>query len=309
MASENMSTSRKPRISIDGPSSSQTSSVAPSPTHRPSPQTWRAPEQATSQNFSLANIQSEQLAAASTSKLQSLLSRQATPFTPSFSPPVPVASTSTSPSPRAHVITPVRMPQRNGSGTPASTGSRTPRSNNATFAGGDVPWTNYIVAPPAPSPPTPSFPSSFPDASAASPKLGSPAARSFLSIQSQQSAEILAIKTIKAPRSFTSVIAAEKAAAEAVALELAERNEEIEFAKWWDEEAARVADEMNSFRRSEAALNEAAAAGAGRGRGSKKKRGGGTGRGGAASGQTAGQAGGESTRGGARGGRGRGRGA
>lgn len=114
-----------------------------------------------------------------------------------------------------------------------------------------MPWTNYTIAPPSPTPdPFTAF------ATSVSPPT-------FASIQQAQRAEVAAIKEVKAPRSFQEVMAAE--AAEEVA-----RAEAVEFERWWAAEAARVqAESLRGATPPRGGAKRGAPRGKGRGRGAR----------------------------------------
>lgn len=207
----------------------------------------------------------------------SIQSQQATPARPATAPPTPRSSelrrpsipTSSSPvSPpvlhrdkSSHIITPVRQ----------AVGSRSSSSSvrKGGFGAADVPWTNYTA------PPSPSLPPSFSHSSPPSllsllPQQNQPQQQqeqyhassspppiSFASIQSEQHAAILSIQQTKAPRSFQSVIAQEAAESARRADLRAQRNEEEEFAKWWELESERVRKEGERDREAIARMDQA----------------------------------------------------
>lgn len=92
---------------------------------------------------------------------------------------------------------------------------------------------------------------------------------SFAAIQSEQIAQVEAVKDHKAPRSFAEVMAQEQADARR---KEEEDREAKEFAKWFEEESKRVQAE-------EAALRSAVASGSGGVKGKKGSRGGAAGAG------------------------------
>lgn len=243
---------RNTSVSKGSPSLSASSSP-----WRPSTPSWQP---AGTTRTSLADIQSQQSAFVAPFLPAPIPTRQPVRNYPSSSPisASPSASSFARPSASssahgAGVITPSRMP---------SISNRTPSGSRPSgFRAADVPWTNYTVAP-APPPlddPFEFFSTSPPAASA-----------SFASIQSQQKAEVEAIKETKAPRSFAEVMAQE-------ALDALNRAEEIEFEKWWEAESKKMAaGDATSFAQS-VATPESSGRGRGRG-GSSKKAGGGSGK-------------------------------
>lgn len=215
---------------------------------------------------SLASIQSEQAVAtprrpsiphSSASTPPTLASTRPGPSSPSPSPAVRPADPTVAAGP---VYTPSRLVSRS-----SSSAQRLPKTS---FGGSDQPWQNFdrITTTPAPVVPSPS--SSFDP-------FAPPPRSSFASIQSEQIAQVAAVKDHKAPRSFAEVMAAEQA--EARRREEEDR-EAREFAKWFEEESKRVQAE-------EAAVRAAVTGGSGGGKkGSKGGKGGGGG-GGASSGR------------------------
>jgi len=93
-----------------------------------------------------------------------------------------------------------------------------------------------------------------------------PPMSSFAAIQSEQIAQVEAVKDHKAPRSFAEVMAQEQADARR---REEEDKEAKEFAKWFEEESKRVQAE-------ESALRSAVASGSGGSKGKKGARGGAT---------------------------------
>ncbi|KAI5481874.1 BTB domain and ankyrin repeat containing protein [Pseudohyphozyma bogoriensis] len=134
--------------------------------------------------------------------------------------PAPPAGPPSNPSSAigAAVIVPTRQGNR------AASGSRP----KASFGAADIPWTNYSAAPT----PAPAF-----DAFSASPST--PPLASFASIQSQQRAEVEAVRENKAPRSFADVMAQEREDAQRKA-------EEEDFERWWAQESERVRRESEA---------------------------------------------------------------
>mgnify|MGYP001578745919 FL=1 len=279
---------RRPRTSpsvqrLDPRPSSSPPPTSTPPSWRPTAANWRPAENT---RTSLASIQSEQATLAARAARDDPLRSLPRPI-PTFSPAPPTPTRLSNPASAAGspVITPTRS-----IGTRNVSGSRPPK---ASFGAADVPWTNYNLAPSSPVlDPFTTYASSSPSTSAPS--------FSFASIQSQQRAEVDAIKETKAPRSFAEVMAQE--AADAVA-----KAEEEEFARWWEAETRRVAAENTAIGAAAVEAGKKGAKAQG-GRGGKAKRGGGASRGGAqASGSSSPARGGSSSPGrGGRGGSGRG---
>ncbi|GJN90353.1 hypothetical protein Rhopal_003364-T1 [Rhodotorula paludigena] len=212
---------------------------------------WRpvAPQRASS----LASIQSEQKAA-STPPVPRRLSVQptASPSSPSIrSPPAQQSPSRATPPSSGHaspalrpdstaalgpVITPTRLPS---SSAKSGSGTRTPR---AVFGGSDTPWQNFermagSTASPVAGPSSFAAASPSPISPPADPFARPPPAGSFAAIQSEQIAQLAAVKNHQAPRSFADVMAQEQADAARREQEL---REEKEFLSWFEEESRRV---------------------------------------------------------------------
>lgn len=182
---------------------------------------------------SLAEIQSEQSARAARAEPPRPITRH---------PSAPAATTLSSPlarPPPTPTVAPVYTPTRLAPPT-----TRTPSGSRPTAKGGfgaaDVPWTNYTFAPASPPPAHDPFlaTSSTPPPPALAASCSS--SSSFSAIQSQQKAEVAAIKEVKAPRSFAEVMAREREEARRREEEVRRVEEEVEFARWFEEESRRV---------------------------------------------------------------------
>lgn len=258
MAKESNSQKRSPIPSTSSapitPRSSNIVNLSPSPSS--SAPSWRPNVPST--RASLADIQAQQL---SQPKPQSFTSAPRQPIS-SQSQRSTSNTLATSPSPSASsfsrpqnsnsgvgvaVITPVRLvPNRNVS-NPSSL------SNYRYNKSADIPWTNYNIAPTVASSPPPPILDPFNAFSITPP--------TFASIQSQQIAELNAVKEVRAPRSFAEVMAQE-AAEELV------KAEELAFEAWFAAESKRVAAEASKQTNSNSGGNKSVGNGSG-GRGGK----------------------------------------
>ncbi|GAA5880086.1 hypothetical protein JCM3774_003304 [Rhodotorula dairenensis] len=136
----------------------------------------------------------------------------------------------------AAAVGPVYTPTRLPSGSKSTTsGSRQPKSS---FGGSDLPWQNFdrIAAPAPAAPPIASSSSASFD-----PFASPPAASSFMAIQSEQIAQLAAVKSHQAPRSFADVMAQEQADARRREQEL---KEEREFLIWFEQESKKFQGEQ-----------------------------------------------------------------
>lgn len=230
MAKEQAASTPQPRPKLAPLTDNRTPPAsAPSVPLSTSATSWRP---LSASKTSLASIQSEQ------SVRTPVSSRAPQPLPRQASAPAVVASPSASrPMASGSTYTPTRMPSGSASGSATRS---TPKGG---FGAADIPWTNYTFAPPssAPASVSPAAVDPFLPSSASSPR-----ARSFAAIQSQQRAEVAAIKEVKAPRSFAEVMAREQE--EARQREEDERRavEEAEFAKWFEAEARRVQGMMQA---------------------------------------------------------------
>ncbi|GAA6019125.1 hypothetical protein JCM11491_002856 [Sporobolomyces phaffii] len=237
MASESSTSKKSPASRAPLSSPSTISSAFASGLPGPAAANWRPVPVARSS--SLASIQSEQ--ASSTPRRPSI------PHNSASTPPAPTNARPVRPSPIASTSSPVARPADPAAASgPVYTPSRlTPRSSSASqrtpktsFGGSDAPWQNYDRITTAPAPVIPSPSSSFDP-------FAPPPSFSFAAIQSEQIAQVAAVKDHKAPRSFAEVMAQEQADARR---RDEEDREAKEFAKWFEEESKRVQAEEAAVR-------------------------------------------------------------
>ncbi|POY73358.1 hypothetical protein BMF94_3694 [Rhodotorula taiwanensis] len=214
--------SSAPSVPVAGPSG--LSSTAPS---------WRPVVPARS--VSLASIQTEQKSVVSTpGRRPPAVSSSSSSLrtVPGSAPRELEASPGGSPSLRpvdpASAAGPVYTPTRLPSGSKSIPSGL--RQSKSSFGGSDMPWQNFDrIATVAVSPPAAVAASTSLDPFAAP----APAA-SFMAIQSEQIAQLAAVKSHQAPRSFADVMAQEQADARRREQEL---KEEREFLVWFEQES------------------------------------------------------------------------
>ena len=182
---------------------------------------------------SLADIQSEQALRAARAETPRPITRH--PSAPAVTPAPPAARPNAPASPAPASVAPVYTPTRLVPNSRTVSGSRTTPKGG--FGSADVPWTNYTLAPVSPPVHDPFV------ASSSTPPSGG---ASFAAIQSQQRAEVAAIKEVKAPRSFAEVMAREREEAKEREEEQRRIEEELEFARWFEEESKRVQSMVNA---------------------------------------------------------------
>ncbi|GAA5888090.1 hypothetical protein JCM5296_005430 [Sporobolomyces johnsonii] len=256
--------------------SASAASWRPVPAARPSSLASIQSEQATSMPVRRPSVPglSSTPPSRSSGTFPSLSARPApspSPSSPAVRPSDPAAAT-------GPVYTPSRLAP--AASRTSSSSSSNPRVPKPSFGGSDTPWQNFErIAAPAPPPlvAATTVPAFDPFARAPGP------ATSFAAIQSEQKAQLAAVKSHQAPRSFAEVMAQEQQAARR---REEEERDAREFARWFEEESRRVQEEERALR--------GAAAGGGRAGGAGKGKkgaggGGGGGRGGAGAGAGAGR--------------------
>ncbi|GAA5990096.1 hypothetical protein JCM10908_005820 [Rhodotorula pacifica] len=150
--------------------------------------------------------------------------------------PSPSASPLMRPVDPAAAVGPVYTPTRLPSGSKSTPSGL--RQSKSSFGGSDLPWQNFdrIAAPATVAPPVASSSSASFD-----PFASPPAASSFMAIQSEQIAQLAAVKSHQAPRSFADVMAQEQEDARRREQEL---KEEREFLVWFEQESKKFQGEQ-----------------------------------------------------------------
>ncbi|GAA5933454.1 uncharacterized protein JCM15063_001318 [Sporobolomyces koalae] len=264
MASETLTTPKRPSVSKTALSPSapvQPTSALSNALAGSSAGGWRPVPVARAS--SLASIQSEQVTANPR--------RPSLPQASASTPPAQVSARPVRPSPSPSTSSPagVRSPELAGpvytpSRLTARSSSSSQRVPKASFGGSDAPWQNFDRITTSPTPPP------APSAVAFDPFAPAPTF-SFAAIQSEQIAQVAAVKDHKAVRSFAEVMAQEQADARR---KEEEDREAKEFAKWFEEESKRVQAEEAALRAAVAGGSAVGANGAGAGKGKKGQTGG-----------------------------------